>query len=76
MCNNNLPILETACFVLYYACRTTGNTESLFLGIGEMENISRKGSRYSDGNVKSHLGVVSHCKGEKIKAQIERIFWD
>jgi retron-type reverse transcriptase len=27
-------------------------------------------------SVQSYLGVLSHCKGRKVKEQIERIFWD
>ena len=31
---------------------------------------------FLERSVQSYLGVLSHCKGEKIEAQIERIFYD
>ena len=31
---------------------------------------------FLEQSAQSYLGVLSHCRGEKIKAQIERIFWD
>ncbi len=34
------------------------------------------GSDFLEQSVQSYLGVLSHCKGEKIKQQIERVFYD
>ncbi len=31
---------------------------------------------FLEQSVQSYLGMLSHCKGEKIKTQIERVFWD
>lgn len=57
----------------------TKTKNRLLKNLYDLKTLFDKGvieKEYLDQVVQSYLGILSHCKGENVTQQIERIFWD
>ncbi len=56
--------------------RTKNRMLSKIGDLKDMEVENKDEQNKLESIVQSYFGVLSHCKGQKISDQIERIFWD
>ena len=63
----------------HYSVLRTRTKNRMFGKISILKNQFEKGlidEKKLERSVQSYLGMLKHCKGEKIGEKIERIFWD
>jgi len=44
--------------------------------LNSLATLGKGDAKYVQDSVQSYLGILTHCSGQKIAEQIERIFWD
>jgi len=76
--NQGVDFLGYVLLAHHRVLRTHTKTRMLKKLANLKENVEngKVGEKSLFQSAQSYLGVLSHCQGEKIKEQIERIFWD